>query len=95
MSTNLQKTGSSATPLILPLPGNEIFARQLAEAGGWEIGTIETRRFPDGETYVRLLSDVADRPVCLVARSHGPMTTSYGSSLPRMLSAPLEHARSR
>ncbi|KZE35698.1 ribose-phosphate pyrophosphokinase [Chelatococcus daeguensis] len=68
MSSNLQRTGSSAsaTPLILPLPGNEIFARKLAEAGGWEIGTIETRRFPDGETYVRVLSDVADRPVYLV-----------------------------
>jgi ribose-phosphate pyrophosphokinase len=52
--------------LILPLPGNESFARHLAEAGGWELGAIETRRFPDGETYVRLLNDVAGRPVDLV-----------------------------
>lgn len=52
--------------LILPLPGNETFARYLAQAGGWELGQIETRRFPDGETYVRILSDVADRPVVLV-----------------------------
>jgi ribose-phosphate pyrophosphokinase len=52
--------------LILPLPGNETFARHLAEAGGWELGQIETRRFPDGETYVRILSDVAARPVDLV-----------------------------
>ncbi|MEX2297561.1 MAG: ribose-phosphate pyrophosphokinase [Dongiaceae bacterium] len=52
--------------LILPLPGNETFARDLAEAGGWELGQIETRRFPDGETYVRILSDVAARPVDLV-----------------------------
>lgn len=52
--------------LILPLPGNEAFARHLAEAGGWELGQIETRRFPDGESYVRILSDVADRPVDLV-----------------------------
>ncbi|WP_371349152.1 ribose-phosphate pyrophosphokinase [Ancylobacter sp. IITR112] len=52
--------------LILPLPGSETFARHLAEAGGWELGAIDTRRFPDGETYVRILSDVADRPVDLV-----------------------------
>jgi len=52
--------------LILPLPGNEAFARRLAEAGGWEAGALETRRFPDGESYVRLLSDVAGRDVALV-----------------------------
>jgi len=52
--------------LILPLPGNETFARHLAEAGGWELGQLETRRFPDCETYVRVLSDVADRSVDLV-----------------------------
>lgn len=52
--------------LILPLPGNETFARHLAEAGGWELGHIETRRFPDEESYVRILSSVADRPVDLV-----------------------------
>ncbi len=52
--------------LILSLPDNETFARHLAEAGGWELGHIETRRFPDGESYVRILSDVASRPVDLV-----------------------------
>lgn len=53
--------------LILPLPGNETFARPLADAGGWELGALETRRFPDGETYVRILSDVKGKPVDLVA----------------------------
>ena len=52
--------------LILALPGNETFARHLAEAGGWELGQLETRRFPDGESYVRILSEVAGRPVDLV-----------------------------
>jgi ribose-phosphate pyrophosphokinase len=50
----------------MPLPGNETFARHLAEVGGWELGHMETRRFPDGESYVRILSDVAGRPVDLV-----------------------------
>lgn len=52
--------------LILPMPGNEAFAERLADAGGWELGRFETRQFPDGETYVRLLSDVAGRDVDLV-----------------------------
>lgn len=52
--------------LILPLPGNETFASDLAAAGEWELGRLETRRFPDGESYVRILSNVADRAVDLV-----------------------------
>jgi ribose-phosphate pyrophosphokinase len=52
--------------VIVPLPGNEVFARDLSAAGGWELGAIETRRFPDGETYVRLLDDVTDKRVDLV-----------------------------
>lgn len=48
-------------PLILPMPGNETFARQLAKARKAEVGQVETRRFPDGETYLRLLTPVAAR----------------------------------
>ncbi|MGA0542507.1 ribose-phosphate diphosphokinase [Neotabrizicola sp. VNH66] len=59
-------------PLILPLPGNESFARDLAAAGGGDIGAVETRRFPDGETYLRLLSPVAGRAVDIVATLAGP-----------------------
>ena len=66
MSSNLRASANSDRRVILPLPGNEIFARRLVEAGRWELGALETRRFPDGETYVRVLSDVADRPVYLV-----------------------------
>ena len=72
MSGNRRTTGNPGMRLILPLPGNETFARWLAEAGGWELGAIETRRFPDGETYVRVLSDVADRPVNLVCTLSRP-----------------------
>ena len=57
---------STAPRLVLPLPGNEAFAQRLADHGGWERGAMETRRFPDGETYVRLLSDVKDKVVDLV-----------------------------
>lgn len=49
--------------LLLPLPGNEPFARRLAAAGGFELGRLEFRRFPDGERYLRILADPAGRPV--------------------------------
>jgi ribose-phosphate pyrophosphokinase len=77
--------------LILPVPGNESFARHLAEAGGWELGAIETRRFPDGESYVRILSDVADRPVdlvCTLARpDDGFLRLAFAADAARALGA--------
>lgn len=65
-SLNAQQQPEGTTRLILSLPGNDTFARRLAETGGWELGHLETRQFPDGESYVRILSNVADRPVDLV-----------------------------
>lgn len=59
-------------PLLLPMPGNDRFARDLVAAGGGEVGAVETRRFPDGETYLRLLSSVTGRDVDLVATLAGP-----------------------
>jgi len=53
--------------VVVPLPGNEAFAKALAEAGGFELGVLETRRFPDGESYVRLLTDVAGKCADLVS----------------------------
>ena len=52
--------------LILPMPGNELFAGRLASLGGHELGRIETHRFPDGESHVRLATAVAGRAVDLV-----------------------------
>ena len=54
------------TRLILPLPGNDAFAAPLAAALGGELGRVETRRFPDGESYVRLHGDPTGRAVDLV-----------------------------
>ncbi|HET6970230.1 MAG TPA: ribose-phosphate pyrophosphokinase-like domain-containing protein, partial [Phenylobacterium sp.] len=52
--------------ILLPLPGNEPLARDLAAALGGELGALETRRFPDGETYLRILSDLGGQEVVLV-----------------------------
>ena len=52
--------------LLLPLPGAEAFAERLALAGGFELGELATRRFPDGERYVRLGFNPAGREVDIV-----------------------------
>ena len=58
--------------IIIPLPGNEKFAASLVKAGGSPMGQLQTRRFPDGETYLRLLSNVAGRCVNLVCTLADP-----------------------
>lgn len=58
--------------VIFPLPGNEAFAQALAEAGSFELGHLDTRRFPDGESYVRLLTDVRGKCVDLVCSLADP-----------------------
>ena len=60
-----------SAPLIAPLPGNQALADALARALGAEIAPVTVRRFPDGETYVRLDTAVAGRDVialCTLAR---------------------------
>ena len=64
--TETPDTDRSLSRVIFPLPGNEALAEHLARAGGWPLGTLETRRFPDGEAYVRLLDNVAGKAVDLV-----------------------------
>ena len=59
-------------PLILALPGNERLAAGLAKASGGQFGMMESRRFPDGETYLRLGTDVAGLSVVLVSSMDHP-----------------------
>jgi ribose-phosphate pyrophosphokinase len=53
-------------PLVLAMPAYETMAAGLAQALGAELGTVERRRFPDGELYQRIASPIADRDVLLV-----------------------------
>jgi ribose-phosphate pyrophosphokinase len=54
------------TPIVLPLPGNEVLGQSLAKQLGAEVGSVEVRRFPDGESYVRIETALANRDVVLV-----------------------------
>jgi ribose-phosphate pyrophosphokinase len=52
-------------PLILPLPGHIDRAGSLAGRLDAELGKMTVRRFPDGETYLRIDTPVERRAVAL------------------------------
>lgn len=54
-------------PIVFSTVAYESLATAIARAGSWELGTLARRTFPDGEHYLRIDSDVADRDVILVA----------------------------
>lgn len=53
-------------PLIVSLPGNEALLDALVPLIGGERGHLETRHFPDGESYIRFVDDPAGRIVILL-----------------------------
>ncbi|HYM35428.1 MAG TPA: ribose-phosphate pyrophosphokinase, partial [Steroidobacteraceae bacterium] len=59
-------------PLIVAMPGNEPMTHALAKALDAEVGQIEFRSFPDGETYLRYLTEVAERTLILVCTLDRP-----------------------
>jgi ribose-phosphate pyrophosphokinase len=53
-------------PIVFALPGNEVLAKSIASALQADVGEMVIRQFPDGETYVRVLSNVKDRKTIMV-----------------------------
>lgn len=57
--------------ILFAMPGNEALADELVKTGACEAGIVDVRRFPDGESYVRIRSGVAGRRtaiLCTLAR---------------------------
>ncbi len=52
-------------PLVLGLPHNERLVQSLVTLLEGDAGTLTVRQFPDGESYVRVESDVRGRTVVL------------------------------
>ena len=52
-------------PLLMAMPGHEALAGMLAAKLGFELGAVEVRHFPDGESYVRLLPSPEGRAVVI------------------------------
>ena len=59
-------------PLIIPFPGSEPLAGKLAATVDGELGALETRRFPDGEIYLRFKTDPKGRQVVVVCTLDRP-----------------------
>jgi len=58
--------------ILFSLPGNEELTELMATKMDAEIGKATLRKFPDGESYTRILSDVKDKCVVLVCTLHDP-----------------------
>ena len=61
-------------PLLFPLDGPGDLEKRLARDGDQDVGEIERRQFPDGESYVRLLTPVEGRDVVLLCSLDRPDT---------------------
>ena len=72
MQTISFKLSPKMNKIFFPLPGNEKLTHALANMVHAAIGEAEIRHFPDGETYVRVLSEVKDKDVVLVCTLHHP-----------------------
>lgn len=59
-------------PIVFAIPGNETFAHSLIKALKAKEGEAEIRSFPDGETYLRVLSNVEGRVVVVVCSLDHP-----------------------
>lgn len=59
-------------PIVFPWPGQEALGQDLISRLGWEAGHAELRRFPDGESYVRILSEVKGKTVIICASLDSP-----------------------
>jgi len=59
-------------PSVISMPGAERCADRIAERLGASRCALESRRFPDGEIYLRVVDDVRGRDVAVVAQLRDP-----------------------
>jgi ribose-phosphate pyrophosphokinase len=58
--------------MIFAFPGYENLAKSLAQKTGSDLGKLVIRNFPDGESYVKLDSDVKNKKIILVCGLEKP-----------------------
>jgi ribose-phosphate pyrophosphokinase len=59
-------------PIIIAMPGDEAMGQGLARSLAGGVGEIASRTFPDGETYLRLVTDVTGRAVVMICTLDRP-----------------------
>jgi ribose-phosphate pyrophosphokinase len=77
--------------LLVAMPSNESIATALARRLDAEVAHLEMRQFPDGETYLRFLTDVSGRKLAIVSSLAHPndkvLPILFASATARDLSA--------
>jgi len=58
--------------ILFALPGNEILGNSISQKINAELGRFELHHFPDGESYVRILSEVKDKDAIVVCTLNQP-----------------------
>jgi ribose-phosphate pyrophosphokinase len=58
--------------VVLPLPESASLGRRVSELAAMPLGTVESRQFPDGETYLRIETDCANKSVVVVCTLDRP-----------------------
>lgn len=58
--------------LYFAFPGNELLNTTLLKKENGELGEFELRNFPDGESYVRIISEVKNKKCVLVCSLNQP-----------------------
>ncbi|MCP5356652.1 MAG: ribose-phosphate pyrophosphokinase [Pseudomonadales bacterium] len=58
--------------ILFVLPGQEELGASLQSLGSFEQGVLELRHFPDGESYVRVDSEVRGAQVLILCQLHHP-----------------------
>lgn len=58
--------------LLFALPGNENLTANLAELSNAETGKLKFHQFPDGESFIQILSEVAGREIVFVCTLNQP-----------------------
>lgn len=71
------------TPIVFPFPGNEALAAALVQRTQWPAGKFETREFPDGETYLRVVAQCEGQSAALICTLDRP----DGKLLPLLFAA--------
>ena len=61
-----------STRVIIPLPGNDSLAHSLAGMLGAQVGQLSVRRFPDGESYLRVDTPVANADIAIACTLDRP-----------------------
>jgi ribose-phosphate pyrophosphokinase len=58
--------------IIFAMPDDQSIAKKIADKSNIEIGSIEARSFPDGESYIRIDSNVENKTVIIICRLNHP-----------------------